>query len=60
MDFEWNEAKRRSNLDKHGLDFRDALDMFDGRPRRMSGRHAETKNGRSVSPCSMIGSPPSL
>lgn len=33
MDFEWDEAKRRSNLDKHGLDFRDALRIFDGRPR---------------------------
>jgi len=33
MDFEWDEAKRRSNIDKHGLDFRDALRIFDGRPR---------------------------
>ena len=33
MDFEWDEAKRRSNIDKHGFDFRDAPDMFDGRPR---------------------------
>jgi uncharacterized DUF497 family protein len=33
MDFEWDEAKRRSNLDKHGLDFRRVLEIFDGRPR---------------------------
>jgi uncharacterized protein len=33
MDFEWDEAKRPSNLEKHGLDFRDALRVFDGRPR---------------------------
>jgi uncharacterized DUF497 family protein len=33
MDFEWDEAKRRSNIDKHGLDFRRALEIFDGRPR---------------------------
>jgi uncharacterized DUF497 family protein len=26
MRFEWDEAKRRENLRKHGLDFRDALD----------------------------------
>lgn len=24
MEFEWDEAKRRSNLDKHGVDFIDA------------------------------------
>ena len=24
MEFEWDEAKRRSNLDKHGVDFTDA------------------------------------
>jgi uncharacterized DUF497 family protein len=28
--FSWNEAKRRSNLRKHGLDFRDALTVFRG------------------------------
>jgi uncharacterized DUF497 family protein len=33
MEFEWDEAKRRSNIDKHGFDFRDAVDTFDGRPR---------------------------
>jgi uncharacterized DUF497 family protein len=30
--FEWDEAKRRSNLAKHGLDFRLAEYLFDGRP----------------------------
>ncbi|MGA7218705.1 MAG: BrnT family toxin [Candidatus Sulfotelmatobacter sp.] len=30
MEFEWNEAKNRSNLRKHGLDFADAEDMFRG------------------------------
>ncbi len=29
---EWDEAKRRTNLVKHGLDFRDAMFLFDGRP----------------------------
>ena len=28
MEFEWDEAKRRINLEKHGLDFAD-LDEFD-------------------------------
>jgi uncharacterized DUF497 family protein len=30
MNFEWDEAKRRSNLKKHGLDFMDAYRLFDG------------------------------
>lgn len=33
MDFEWDEAKRRSNIAKHGFDFRRAIEIFDGRPR---------------------------
>ena len=32
LDFEWDEAKRDANLAKHGIDFRDAVDLFDGRP----------------------------
>ena len=27
--FEWDEAKRSSNIDKHGIDFRDAVGIFD-------------------------------
>lgn len=30
MNFEWDEAKRRSNARKHGLDFADAHLVFDG------------------------------
>jgi hypothetical protein len=26
--FEWDEAKRESNLDKHGIDFLDAIHVF--------------------------------
>jgi len=33
MDFEWDEEKRRGNLEKHGIDFLDACQVFDGRPR---------------------------
>lgn len=29
MEFEWDEAKRLSNLDKHGIDFLDAYEVFD-------------------------------
>ena len=27
--FEWDEAKRIANIDKHGIDFRDAIAIFD-------------------------------
>jgi len=30
MEFEWDEGKRRANLAKHGLDFRDAERIFQG------------------------------
>ncbi len=32
MEFEWHDAKRRSNLAKHGIDFRTASQLFDDRP----------------------------
>jgi uncharacterized protein len=32
MEFEWDEAKAQANLDKHGVAFRVAAVMFDGRP----------------------------
>jgi uncharacterized DUF497 family protein len=32
MDFDWNETKRRSNLDKHGIDFVDAAEVIAGSP----------------------------
>ncbi len=30
MDFEWDERKRLSNLERHGLDFFEAHHMFEG------------------------------
>jgi uncharacterized DUF497 family protein len=33
MNFEWDEDKRQSNIEKHGLDFLGARRPFDGRPR---------------------------
>jgi uncharacterized DUF497 family protein len=32
MEFEWDEDKRLSNIEKHGFDFRDVEVLFDGRP----------------------------
>lgn len=31
MEFEWDEAKRISNIRKHSLDFQEATELFDGR-----------------------------
>jgi len=30
MDFEWDESKRVNNLQEHGVDFRDAAQIFEG------------------------------
>ncbi len=30
MDGEWDEAKRRANIEKHGIDFVDAVEIFTG------------------------------
>lgn len=30
MEFEWDEAKRQSNLEKHGVDFLEAALVFEG------------------------------
>ena len=32
LEFEWDEEKRLSNIEKHGIDFEDAIAVFDGRP----------------------------
>ncbi len=31
MEFEWDEDKRRKNIEKHGIDFHRAQALFDGR-----------------------------
>jgi len=31
MAFEWDEAKRLANIQKHGVDFAEAIEMFEGR-----------------------------
>ena len=30
MQFEWDENKRQANIEKHGIDFADAIKIFDG------------------------------
>ena len=30
MQYEWDEQKRLSNTHKHGIDFRDAVEIFEG------------------------------
>ena len=30
MEFEWDENKRKSNIQKHGIDFKDAKRVFEG------------------------------
>jgi uncharacterized protein len=30
LEFEWDEAKNRANIAKHGIDFKDAVREFDG------------------------------
>lgn len=37
--FEWDEDKRRLSLKKHGLDFRDAAEIFDTEYLRLPGRN---------------------
>jgi hypothetical protein len=46
MDFEWDEAKRLANLEKHGVDFLRAQMLFDGRPviTAQSPRETETRH----------------
>jgi uncharacterized DUF497 family protein len=32
QEFEWDEIKRLSNIEKLGIDFEDTIEVFDGRP----------------------------
>ena len=46
--FEWDEAKRRANLDKHGIDFKDAKLIFDGDIVVMEDRRCDYNEPRFV------------
>ncbi len=44
MLFEWDESKRKANLAKHHIDFRDATRVFDGPVyERVDSRHGEDR-----------------
>lgn len=44
MHFEWNSAKNAANITKHGIDFRNAVEVFDGpRLRIRSDRRGEPR-----------------
>ena len=44
MEFEWDESKRRLVIDRRGIDFRDAVRIFDGPVLETLSRHpAETR-----------------
>jgi uncharacterized DUF497 family protein len=44
MQFEWDEAKRNSNLSKHGVDFLRMQMLFDERPVITAASPDRTKN----------------
>ena len=44
MDFEWDEAKRLSNLEKHQIDFLAMRLLFDGRLARTVASHREEES----------------
>jgi uncharacterized DUF497 family protein len=48
----WDDAKQHSNLAKHGLDFRRARTIFDGRPRLDIG--SPRQDGARVQPIAVL------
>jgi uncharacterized DUF497 family protein len=52
MKYEWDEAKNRKNLAKHGLSFEDAAEVFSGLASRSKMTVSSTeKNGLSLWVC---------
>jgi uncharacterized protein len=41
MDYEWDEAKRRVNIRKHGIDLADAIGVFAGRTEESEDRRRD-------------------
>lgn len=41
MQFEWDERKRQSNIQKHGIDFVDIVRIFQGDPRTLEDTRAD-------------------
>ena len=48
MDFEWDEAKRRANILKHGIDFVDAANIFEGRFIEIQDRRRDYREVRMI------------
>src|SRR5687767_13961978 len=46
MRFEWDEAKRLSNIDDHQVDFIDMVQIFDGRPTSFTAEEIEAMRRR--------------
>jgi uncharacterized DUF497 family protein len=57
MDFEWDEAKNRSNLAKHGISFEEAREIFDGPMLRWEDSRREYGETRYISVGIVGGSP---
>jgi uncharacterized DUF497 family protein len=47
MEFEWDEPKRQSNIEKHEIDFVDIQAIFDGRP-ILTGPSDRSEESRSL------------
>jgi uncharacterized DUF497 family protein len=48
MDFEWDEAKRQANILKHGVDFVDAANIFEGRFIEIEDRRRDYREVRMI------------
>jgi uncharacterized DUF497 family protein len=49
-DFEWDESKRLANIDKHGIDFLDAAEVFTLPFLQIDGRSEVEKRSIAVAP----------
>ncbi len=49
MQFEWDENKRQANIEKHGIDFADAVKIFDGFVYKFQDTRADYGEDRYVS-----------
>ncbi|MBR0253570.1 MAG: BrnT family toxin [Synergistaceae bacterium] len=48
MQFEWDENKRKINIEKHGIDFADAVKIFDGFTHKIQDKRADYGEDRFV------------
>jgi uncharacterized DUF497 family protein len=49
MEFEWDEDKRRLNLEKHGIDFEDAIAIWEGNVVQSRSRQSHHSEERIIS-----------